>query len=81
MTTHLQPIAVTASGNPMNSPLLDTRAAALRVGLARQTLAKMRTTGDGPQFIKLGSRVFYPVQELDAWIGSHPLRRSTSQAA
>jgi predicted DNA-binding transcriptional regulator AlpA len=81
MTTPLQPIAEMASGNAMNSPLLDTRAAALRLGLARQTLAKMRITGDGPRFLKLGSRVFYPSDELDAWIASHPLRRSTSQAA
>ena len=65
----------------MTTTLLDTRAAALRVGLARQTLAKMRTTGDGPRFLKFGSRVFYPAEEVDAWIASHPLRRSTSQAA
>ncbi|MDB4912581.1 MAG: hypothetical protein JWM95_225 [Gemmatimonadetes bacterium] len=62
-------------------PLLDTRVAARRVGLARQTLAKMRTEGGGPPYLKLGSRVFYPADQLAAWIDSHPLRYSTSQAA
>jgi predicted DNA-binding transcriptional regulator AlpA len=62
------------------SALLDTRAAAQRTGLARQTLAKLRTFGGGPKYRKLGSRVFYPSAELDEWIASHPLRGSTSES-
>ena len=58
--------------------LLNTQSAATRTGLARQTLAKLRSIGGGPPFVKLGSKVFYPVAELDAWIVSHPLRSSTS---
>jgi predicted DNA-binding transcriptional regulator AlpA len=59
------------------SPLLNTNAAALHVGLARQTLAKLRVKGGGPRYLKVGARVFYPLSELDQWTSSHPLRRST----
>lgn len=58
--------------------LLSTQAAADRTGLARQTLAKLRSIGGGPPFRKLGARVFYPLGDLEAWIESHPLRSSTS---
>lgn len=58
--------------------LLSTHAAAERTGLARQTLAKLRSIGGGPPFRKLGAKVFYPVAELDSWIESHPLRASTA---
>ena len=30
----------------------------------------MRIHGDGPRFLKLGSRVFYPTEELDTWIAN-----------
>lgn len=63
------------------STILNTRAAAIRVGLARQTLAKLRSEGGGPAFRKLGSRVFYTVEALDEWVASHPLRTSTAKAA
>lgn len=60
--------------------LLDTRGAAHRTGLARQTLAKLRCVGGGPPFRRLGAKVMYPTVELEAWIESHPLRRSTSDS-
>lgn len=49
------------------------------MGLARQTLAKLRSIGGGPPFLKLGAKVFYPLPELEAWIGQHPLRTSTAR--
>jgi hypothetical protein len=60
--------------------LLDTHQAARRCNLARQTLAKLRVTGGGCPFIKLGSKVLYRSDELDAWIQSNGRRRSTSDA-
>ena len=60
------------------SSLLSTHAAADRTGLARQTLAKLRSIGGGPPFLKLGAKVFYPLAELEAWIGQHPLQTSTA---
>jgi hypothetical protein len=60
------------------STLLSTHAASERTGLARQTLAKLRSIGGGPPFLKLGAKVFYPLAELEAWIGQHPLQTSTA---
>lgn len=31
------------------------------------TLANWRVQGKGPAFVKLGSKVLYPVEELDQW--------------
>lgn len=49
---------------------LDTRAASRRLGLAESTLEKLRVTGGGPVFCKLGRRVVYRLVDLDAWIAS-----------
>jgi predicted DNA-binding transcriptional regulator AlpA len=51
--------------------------AARYVGLAKRTLEKMRLTGDGPRFYKLGRAVVYDTQDLDAWLLERA-RRSTS---
>jgi hypothetical protein len=55
--------------------LLDVQGAAAYVHLAPQTLNKKRCVGDSPEFIKVGSRVFYERSALDAWLDE---RRRTS---
>lgn len=62
----------------MGYQLLTTHQAALRLGLARGTLAKLRVYGGGPPFKKLGARVLYPEHELEAWLDAQPLHRSTA---
>jgi predicted DNA-binding transcriptional regulator AlpA len=52
--------------------------AAEYLGISRKTLDNWRTTGRGPRFLKLGSRVLYPVVELDAFKAAN-LRSSTSE--
>jgi predicted DNA-binding transcriptional regulator AlpA len=52
--------------------------AALKIGLAKSTLAKLRLSGKGPTFIKLGRRVVYRQADLIAWIEMHRFR-STSE--
>lgn len=59
---------------------LTTDQAAARVGLARSTLEKLRLTGDGPKFLKLGRSVRYRASELDAWLETR-LVSSTSERA
>ena len=51
--------------------------AATYLGVARQTLAKLRWSGDSPPYFKVGRRVLYEKDDLDAWI-SQRKRRSTS---
>ena len=57
--------------------LLTTMEAAAYVRLSHRTLERYRVTGEGPTFVKLGRRVFYPRAELDKWI-RNGFRRSTS---
>lgn len=57
--------------------LLNTQDAAQYVGLAVQTLAKMRVSGESPPYHKLGRSVVYDPADLDAWLALRK-RRSTS---
>ena len=64
----------------INNGVCDTHSAAMRIGLKAQTLRKMRITGEGPQFAKLGRAVRYRVADLDAWLEAR-LKHSTSEFA
>lgn len=57
---------------------LDTHQAAARMGLASSTLRKLRVTGEGPVYLKLGRAVRYRAQDLDAWLNARTVR-STSE--
>ena len=54
---------------------LNTREAAARLRLSARTLDRYRVSGDGPVFLKLGGRVRYLIEDLDAWVKT---RRRTS---
>jgi hypothetical protein len=58
---------------------LDTENAARFLGLSPKTLAIMRSEGTGPSFIKRG-RVFYYLDDLQAWMEQRPRVRSCAQA-
>jgi hypothetical protein len=49
-------------------------------GIKPGTLAKWRHFGTGPEFVKIGNRVFYDETTLDTFVGQNR-RRSTSEAA
>ncbi len=57
---------------------MDTKNAALYIGLEEKTLAMKRSDGTGPYFIKRG-RIFYYIQDLDAWLDECTKARSTAQ--
>lgn len=59
---------------------IDTHAAATRTGLSGSTLRKLRLTGDGPRFLKLGRAVRYRAADLDEWLAART-RSSTSAGA
>ena len=50
------------------------------IHVATNTLAKWRVSGNGPCFLKIGSRIFYQHCDLDAWLASCR-RSSTSETA
>lgn len=41
-----------------------------------ESLAQRRYLGTGPQFVKLGRRVFYKWRDVHAWIDANTLQRT-----
>ncbi len=50
------------------------------VGCSMKTLAMKRCTGTGPEFVKVGGRIFYYQADLDLWINRHGKLKTTAQA-
>ena len=63
-----------------NPDLMTTQQAAGYVRLGTSTLNKLRLTGDGPRYAKLGGAVRYRRMDLDAWLDSRIIS-STSEVA
>lgn len=61
------------------SEKVNVGALAKLTGLAASTLNKLRLTGEGPPYLKLGRRVVYDVAAVNEWMASKT-RRSTSQS-
>lgn len=64
----------------MGDKLLNTAEAAERLGVSASYLNKLRLTGGGPVFVKMGAKVVYDASDLGAWVAARR-RTSTSQAA
>jgi hypothetical protein len=56
---------------------LKTPDAATHLGLSPRTLEKHRCYGTGPIYRRLGGRIVYAIDDLDAW-AARGTRRSTS---
>ena len=61
-------------------PLRNNADAAAYLGLGASTLEKLRMTGKGPVYLKIGRRCLYAQSDLDAWLARHR-RISTTRAA
>lgn len=57
---------------------LNVSEVSVRLGVSVSHLNKLRLTGKGPAFVKIGRRVSYDPAALDAWV-SQQSRRSTSE--
>ncbi len=72
------------AASPASNVYLTTQEAAVLVRLSPRTLERMRLTGDGPKFHKVGpgkqSRVLYQREELEAWLTGFAFH-STSEYA
>ena len=63
----------------MGFECMRTPEAADYVALAVSTLTKMRLTGNGPPFVKVGERaVAYRKIDLDAWLAARVRHRTSS---
>ena len=64
-----------------DNPITLTAAQAANVvGLAPSTMAKLRLAGSGPVYCKLGRRVVYRREDLEAWLKAC-IARDTSDAS
>ena len=59
------------------TPVMGTVEAAAYCGSSASTFEKLRLRGGGPVYCKIGRRVVYRVEDLDAWLAENR-RRSTS---
>jgi predicted DNA-binding transcriptional regulator AlpA len=59
---------MSVSFNDLPSRYLRTPDAARMVGLSIRTLEKHRIYGTGPRYSKLGGRVVYSIEDLQAWV-------------
>lgn len=64
--------------NPGDDTKLRPEEAAKRLGIPKNLLAKMRTTGEGPPFFKIGGSVIYTKTDVDVWLASKRATRTTS---
>jgi hypothetical protein len=64
-----------------SNPGLNPDAAAKFLCLAVSTLAKSRLTGTGPVYYKLGRRVVYRMEDLEAWLESRVVRNTSDADA
>jgi len=65
-------LAETVDPNRLDTDLLDERRArAEELPLSLAWYRRKRLMGDGPPFIRIGSRVFYRRGELRRWIADH----------
>ena len=62
---------------PVNDEYITTDQLATLTHSRPQTWRKRRLTGDGPPFIKLGSRVLYRREDVNRWLAER-VRQSTS---
>jgi predicted DNA-binding transcriptional regulator AlpA len=57
--------------------VVGTPDAANYCGSSASTFEKLRLTGGGPVYSKLGRRVVYQIEDLDAWLTAVGHRRAT----
>ncbi|MFT8481168.1 helix-turn-helix domain-containing protein [Gluconobacter oxydans] len=58
-------------------PYLRGGEAAELIGVSIRTLEKYRCTGGGPPFLKVGSRVLYLREDVEAWLQRHRCRNTS----
>ena len=77
------PSEVSVPARPLTSPARILRPylrggeAAELIGVSVRTLEKYRCTGGGPPFLKVGSRVLYLREDVEAWLQRHRCRNTS----
>ena len=58
---------------------LSVQEAARFLGLSTSTLNKLRLTGNGPRYLKLGRRVLYDIRDLEVWVVERKRNHTSEQ--
>jgi excisionase family DNA binding protein len=61
--------------------LLNVAEAAAYLGLGESTLNKLRSSGGGPEFIKMGASVRYSERDLEKYIAANRVKSTAGRAA
>ena len=59
--------------------LHSVRHAAAYLGISASTLAKLRLTGKGPQYVKIGRRVLYDPRDLESFAAERKRNHTSEQ--
>jgi len=51
------------------------------LGISASTLAHYRCSGKGPEFIKIGRRVFYDEDAIKRWLRDHSFKSTADEKA
>lgn len=68
VTTTVQSLVVT-----------EAEAGAMLGGVPAPTMARWRSEGKGPRFIKVGRRIAYRTADLEAWLDEQTRQRTTGR--
>ncbi len=71
---------MTTEPTDLPSSRLKGQDAATYLGLSHSTLEKMRHTGRGPRYLKVGGRVFYRQSDLDAYLEAAVVETTDSRS-
>ena len=66
---------------PVSSPWCDTVAAGVYSKHAPETLERLRCTGGGPVFHRVGRKILYHRDDLDRWISAGRIASTSSGPA
>lgn len=58
---------------------LDAKGLALRLNVTEGYLAKLRLTGDGPRFTKIGRAVRYDPRDVQVWLDARKANSTSEQ--
>jgi hypothetical protein len=70
--------AMSEMSNGIQPKTLSVYGASDYTGIPKSTLDKLRLTGAGPTYLKIGKSVYYMIEDLDEWLNASR-RRSTSE--
>jgi excisionase family DNA binding protein len=74
-----RPMPIVPAAAPSTPRRLRSPEAAEYLGISVHSLFRLRTSGEGPPFMRIGQIILYGERDLDAWIAERTRRSTASQ--